>query len=916
MKHIICIVTFAAWAAAQSPQSEFARVVALDEQQHDLGAAEAGYRRLLEGQGASGGASRAEVAFRLGRLLLRLGRGGEAQSLLAEAAAGGKELADGVARLQREFGQDGEREKELRARAREIIQKVFARVNAGGPNVVQQPQSPFHPYSTEDAANLQWIGAPAVTELIAQFDVEPRDSTRPGTPALIWKIGGPAAEAWADRIAAHSDVEVRAHAASGAFAASKGMEERARAWLADADPQGRVVTALLGTTSGSTPFTLTDLVGVARRGPAAARVAGLQRISRDWEGSPREQQAAALAAGIVDVVREALRTQDPGVGRAAMWLLTSQLAIDDPDARLLLIENLGLVDGHSQFPQFRLTAPDEHVAAMAEAARRIGPAPSHRERYSGSHFAFAALLERYLQGWSAPAFPAVKAALDAGFEPTGWPVSISQWLAQHATAEQLVEVIPLLPKSRQPSALLMAMGRRPGPTTALPALLRVAGDIVSPSAPLGESLAFAVAAIGRADAAPALVDLEARSLVDVNSALMHLVNLIAKHDTPPVREALRKLVTSDTGDAALRFKGAYVLLAVEDVATIELLPSVLAVQPRKDGRFQESSIGVRLFGASSDIPAPIRERIAEVLVRQSPQDVIAAMPEAFGAIGPNVAQMLFPLAVGSVDTESDSHRLTKALQSLTHSLTYPTQLRDSGRELVADVLKGGRPRALAAVVAGITGAKSAKAFEGELTPMLDDARMSTFVAECLIEGGAAADLAWLTRLLGSRFERTRLAAIRLLAPKLGREAVPAVAAAAGDPVATVREAACTTLGTLLDPGAVPALLGAMKDERESVRKAAADALSAIRFHHETKAHFDRVLSGLDPSAPSVTAKLLHQAKPDQPTEQRMLAIRSLGSLGAPEALPFLIDWTTDADPEITAAARAAITQIHAKTAVK
>jgi len=44
--------------------------------------------------------------------------------------------------------------------------------------------------------------------------------------------------------------------------------------------------------------------------------------------------------------------------------------------------------------------------------------------------------------------------------------------------------------------------------------------------------------------------------------------------------------------------------------------------------------------------------------------------------------------------------------------------------------------------------------------------------------------------------------------------------------------------------------------------------------------------------------------------QRLLALTSLGALGQPEALPFLIDWSSEADVEIAAAAKAAVTKIH------
>ena len=71
-----------------------------------------------------------------------------------------------------------------------------------------------------------------------------------------------------------------------------------------------------------------------------------------------------------------------------------------------------------------------------------------------------------------------------------------------------------------------------------------------------------------------------------------------------------------------------------------------------------------------------------------------------------------------------------------------------------------------------------------------------------------------------------------------------------------------------------------------------------------------MLTGLDASPASAAEKLLLQAKPGAPKAQRLLAIQSLGVLGVPEALPFLIDWSADPDGEVASAAQAAITAIH------
>ena len=102
----------------------------------------------------------------------------------------------------------------------------------------------------------------------------------------------------------------------------------------------------------------------------------------------------------------------------------------------------------------------------------------------------------------------------------------------------------------------------------------------------------------------------------------------------------------------------------------------------------------------------------------------------------------------------------------------------------------------------------------------------------------------------------------------------------------------------------------LRDSDEIVRTNAAESLTSIRFYHEQQAHWDRVLQGLDASPASATEKLLVQAKPTANKQQRLLAIKSLGVLGAPEALPFLIEWSQEEDADVQAAANAAITQIH------
>jgi HEAT repeat protein len=118
------------------------------------------------------------------------------------------------------------------------------------------------------------------------------------------------------------------------------------------------------------------------------------------------------------------------------------------------------------------------------------------------------------------------------------------------------------------------------------------------------------------------------------------------------------------------------------------------------------------------------------------------------------------------------------------------------------------------------------------------------------------------------------------------------------------------LGSRVAVEAVPALIGLLKDPIEGVRTSASEALNKIRFHHEQQTYWDRIVKGLDASPASAAEKLLLQGKPGAPKDQRLLAITSLGTLGVPEALPFLIEWTQDTDAAISKAAKDAITQNH------
>jgi hypothetical protein len=154
--------------------------------------------------------------------------------------------------------------------------------------------------------------------------------------------------------------------------------------------------------------------------------------------------------------------------------------------------------------------------------------------------------------------------------------------------------------------------------------------------------------------------------------------------------------------------------------------------------------------------------------------------------------------------------------------------------------------------------------------------------------------------------------LQLIPPAHAASLRPQVEALLDDPARDVAIAAVAAMRRLYGADAVAALLPQLQHEDEDVRKAARTALDQLREEHERRAFWTQAGSGIDTRPQSAAAKLLAQAQVGQPKEQRVLALRSLAVLGAPEALPYLIDHTKDADADVAAAARAAVAQIHAK----
>ncbi|HET7845596.1 MAG TPA: hypothetical protein VFL14_15670, partial [Xanthomonadales bacterium] len=195
MKHTFLVMMFAAAPllaqGSTKARTELANAIAIEEQERDLAKAEKAYRAAIDDTKLSEQAH--DLAKeRLGQLLKRLGRDEEAK----QYATSGKGT---IATLDDVTEQDAEREKALRATARELVQHYLA--NPGG--------------GYQPLEKLMWVGAPAVPEIAAALTGKSANVNTVDGQALarlaglLWYFGTPSAESHLEQLLRGGDAELR-----------------------------------------------------------------------------------------------------------------------------------------------------------------------------------------------------------------------------------------------------------------------------------------------------------------------------------------------------------------------------------------------------------------------------------------------------------------------------------------------------------------------------------------------------------------------------------------------------------------------------------------------------------------------------------------------------------------------------------
>lgn len=899
---LLALSTLAPLAVSQV--SALQQAILAEEREHDLARAEELYRQAFEAAGLSESV-RARAGLRLGKLLQRLGKVDAAREVLGQAA----QLEDPAGRAAREIlEQDPEgeaRTRALRAKARELL--------AGDATEMWDLKE----LDGQRRADLLWMGAAATPELIAAAHRIVEDEAKTTVNGVLmdplqagvllrmaFEAGGEGALEVIQSAPASDRVEWRLAVASGLSRsmAEPEMMDTARRLLADPAPQ--VVMAALQSVGTSWPAEA--LMSLVDHPSADVRESVERMVRFSWAQLRHPEGDASRTVELLLVkVRKMLRSVDPAMGRSGTSLLTSPAMMLTSASRTLLLNQVPDIEvlRHQagvlvQQPDVPLLAtPTEHLDRLVELARRLGPPiqkldgsqPATLELYDWQRFVdrFAELCSYQ---WSAEGLPQVLELLELGYGITNASVAL---LCTHAGDDMALEMARLTQSVGADRRLLEWLGGRALPPEAWSSLRQLLPEVdlkplASPAAQTGHPEALA------------WLERTAMAEEEDRKVCQWALTLAAQREdeSGEARAALRRIATA-TGD----WQTLILLGDRESIAGI-------VATARGLGDREENSLAAHLLDSDDNCGYSMADRTA--LLREVAQHGVPLWENPFkrwefggGAVPVEIMDALVDAALASDALLRDgkgSHTTRFWRRALRQDpARYVRRALGSGKAGVInealEVAHEVEDLELSAI------ADAARAHDlvslGTLAAETQDEERARAIAGLAMASNSADVRRWLFQKLDSRWiltEEQVLAGLR-------------------DADENVRYRAVLFLGSDLakvsDPLVNELLRIAESDQSGDNRTEARKLLATLREFREQKAYWARVFDGTDTTPASAAAALLRQAK-DGNKEVRVLAIRSLGSLGAPEALPFLIDWTQDGDAEIAAAATEAIRVIHSK----
>jgi HEAT repeat protein len=943
LKKTLALAILAATLPAQTTDYTAAlqRAELIERQEGDLGAAQLAYEALLDAD-AVPQAVETVAQFNLGSLLWRLGKRDEARVILTKVTARGGKLANNAKLMLASESAEAQGKLERIERARAILKRIA--------ELREQPGD--QPNTDHLLAGLRQLDSAAAQAIVEQLNVGPalrNDGKRLIKQHMLaflirqlWEIGTEPAQQFLLDAAKNGPLPWQRFLTgnyNNKMVIAADLALAVQQFTQTSDPTGEV---WLNATNRLGGLDDDAIAACLASGNGSTREAGLTDLARRWSKMAYSTRAKPFLNKHQVTLKRAFDYQDKRRKQATWDLLSNFLQHGPNEASAIFLEEVQAhPDANPSFGKVgKRTGDDAWLHQVAMTARTLGKLNRNEER--PLHSAVKQLVSQHKPQWTVASLADVEALVQLGYAKGQLYGSNScKWLHQYvqlATPKQRIDLLLQLPDMAEARNLANDLSRLNPTPEFLPAVEQVlqqcTGDNQIPWLKESQTkhqsigaLAMLAATSEHPDAGRVVAEFTMRQPHIAESTYAILCSLSLDRSDEPARSALRKLLVmpqSQQGIIDPRMRNTIFgeLVRAGDTKTIPLLsqayelglqqsgfnyPSLQPWTGRPATRPSIQSTGIGLLAESNSA--------SNIALNYSPADLARAWESLLTGSASDVAWSDLTL----------DHRLyslrvpVPALPALSKQLLARWQPQANKERNPLDSIlysfNGVQPESLAAsnglrdaIYALITSPQQDLA--AGVFNYLNDAVAQEFAA--LVKKKIPLGREdWLAALSGDRVtQRTALSGIPKDVDPTVRLAVEALL---GHSDASIRLEACKALTRIAGPETVGLLLPLLQDESEYVRKGVRALLAQMREEQEQRNFWARV-GDVELTPATAAAKLIGQAMPSEDKQQRLLAIRSLALLNAPESLPYLIDWTKDQDTDIQAVAKKAIADIHQRGA--
>ncbi|MFK7741977.1 MAG: HEAT repeat domain-containing protein [Planctomycetota bacterium] len=959
---------------AAKPAERLARIHAVAQQEGDLAAAERAYRELLADPKAS--AAHDDAAFGLGQLLWQLDRRDEAKPLLDLAAGASEALASKVQALRASTGELAQALQDQRAQAHALVARYDELAEAakrdGAPNG-SITQAKLQHVGQE----LDRLGAPAALAIADWFRQSPLPQNNrlgaateayAGERALLrklWAIGTQPAVDYLSEAAQSGRIEWQRFvvAACGEGVATD-LEPVLQQFARTVDPTREVwrsvVDALVRQKAVPAACLQDNHPAVIAAGLTAVRV--LQAYVPEMNVQPH-----------ANVILSAAQSPDITLHAPAWDVLHGSLEAPN-NARLQLFLSAlrrnpeRVRTGRIRHQPYKLS--DQTLAQLADAAEQLGRyAPDGSA--TPAQTVLASLFHTAGLEWSRAALPDVLRILTLHY---GDGLEATKTIARAYTSgsvEQRRQILTLIPGFRSTNLLISKIqvcGADPELFETLREVVATVGNRKNTDGNPEDcipSLFYVAARTGHPEAAAWLAE-QIEIWPKQRRTIAWGLVLLSRAGDASAAPGLRRLLRDTSPANADATKTAMVeLVRLGDEQSIPLMPRALATTLRASNQAKKFMLSNTLQGevdgigpryeaflsswdgstvsytsASSDPPDDIRlfalrfdgrqrpwhgysdtqlTAVWRALLTGSHANAVWNQMQPSTSVTHSAVQVVLPAAAATVFAEVLPKRKLPASDcyQLAQNLASGLQRLDEGDYADSESLQRG-VRALieldeTEIAATCYGALPRAVAEQLASVALQRLRAESELAwvQPIIEQGLPLTLADWRMLLANTSATNNV--LYVMPANVPAELRTDIRMLLSDDEATVRQSAVDAMVRAFGAAAASDLLPLLQDPVQSVAEAAREHLKALRELREQRQFWARAKDGVDLSPPATSQKLVKQAMPDNDAAQRLLAIRSLGAVGATEALPYLIEWSQGNDEQIRSAAARAVQAILKKS---